>query len=118
MDSLERENHENAVIPHDLAAVSVGLIDGEVFLDLDYVLDSNADVDMNVIKTSDGKYVEVQGTGEESTFSADELAALLKGADVGFDALFAFQKRRSRALNEVFPHIRPVPRCWCYERKA
>ena len=56
-DALERENHENAVIPHDLAAVSVGLIDGEVFLDLDYILDSNADVDMNVIKTNDGKYV-------------------------------------------------------------
>ncbi|MEC7059262.1 MAG: hypothetical protein VXW90_03265 [Candidatus Thermoplasmatota archaeon] len=47
---------------------------------------------MNVIKTSDGKYVEVQGTGEESTFSADELTALLKGADTGMDALFAFQK--------------------------
>ena len=70
----------------------MGLIDGEVYLDLDYVLDSNADVDMNVIKTSDGKYVEVQGTGEESTFSADELSGLLKGADVGFETLFAFQK--------------------------
>ncbi len=92
LDDMERENHENAVIPHDLAAVSVGLIDGEVFLDLDYVLDSNADVDMNVIKTNDGKYVEVQGTGEESTFSADELTALLKGADKGMDVLFAFQK--------------------------
>ena len=96
LDALERENHENTVIPHDLAAVSVGLIDGEVYLDLDYVLDSNADVDMNVIKTSDGKYVEVQGTGEESTFSADELTALLKGADTGMDVLFAFQKE---ALN-------------------
>ena len=92
LDALERENHENTVIPHDLVAVSVGLIDGEVYLDLDYVLDSNADVDMNVIKTSDGKYVEVQGTGEESTFSGDELTALLKGADVGLDVLFAFQK--------------------------
>ena len=53
---------------HELAAVSVGLIDGEVYLDLDYDLDSNADVDMNVIKTSDGRYVEIQGTGK-STFS-------------------------------------------------
>ena len=92
LDALEREHHENKVIPHDLAAVSVGLIDGEVFLDLDYVLDSNADVDMNIIKTSDGKYVEVQGTGEESTFSADELTALLSGADKGLAELFAFQK--------------------------
>ena len=92
LNEIERTNHENTVIPHDMAAVSVGLVNGEVYLDLDYVLDSNADVDMNVIKTSDGKYVEVQGTGEESTFSADELTALLKGADVGLDVLFAFQK--------------------------
>lgn len=91
LSEVERAHHEQAVLPHDLAAVSVGLIDGEVYLDLDYVLDSNADVDMNVIKTSDGKYVEVQGTGEESTFSADELTALLKGADAGLEALFAFQ---------------------------
>jgi ribonuclease PH len=91
LSEVERAHHEQAVLPHDLAAVSVGLIDGDVYLDLDYVLDSNADVDMNVIKTSDGKYVEVQGTGEESTFSADELTALLKGADAGLEALFAFQ---------------------------
>jgi ribonuclease PH len=48
---------------------------------------------MNIIKTNDGKYVEVQGTGEESTFSADELTALLAGADKGMEALFAFQKQ-------------------------
>jgi ribonuclease PH len=45
-----------------------------------------------VIKTSDGRYVEVQGTGEEATFSSEELAGLLSGADVGLDTLFAFQK--------------------------
>ena len=92
LSETERENHENAVIPHDLAAISVGLIDGEVYLDLDYILDSNADVDMNVVKTADGKYVEVQGTGEESTFSGDELIALLARADGGIDALFEAQK--------------------------
>ena len=68
LSDAERLAHENRVIPHDLAAILVGLIDGDVYLDLDYVLDSNADVDMNVVKTSDGKYVELQGTGEESTF--------------------------------------------------
>ena len=83
--------HENRVIPHDLAAISVGLIDGEVYLDLDYVLDSNADVDMNVVKTSDGKYVELQGTGEESTFSQEEMFALIAQADAGLDALFEVQ---------------------------
>ena len=83
--------HENKVIPHDLAAISVGLIEGDVYLDLDYVLDSNADVDMNVVKTADGKYVELQGTGEESTFSGDELFALIAQADAGLDGLFEVQ---------------------------
>lgn len=92
MSDAERTNHENDVIPHDLAAVSVGLIDGDVYLDLDYILDSNADVDMNVIKTSDGRYVEIQGTGEESTFSAEELSALLASADGGMDSLFVHQQ--------------------------
>ena len=91
LSDKEKINHENEVIPHDLAALSVGLIDGEVYLDLDYVLDSNADVDMNVVKTSDGKYVEIQGTGEESTFSKEELSALLSQADAGLEALFEAQ---------------------------
>ena len=92
MSEAERTNHENDVIPHDLAAVSVGLIDGDVYLDLDYILDSNADVGMNVIKTSDGRYVEIQGTGEESTFSAEELSGLLASADGGMETLFQHQK--------------------------
>ena len=91
LSDAEKLAHENRVIPHDLAAISVGLIDGEVYLDLDYVLDSNADVDMNVVKTSDGKYVELQGTGEESTFSGEELFALIAQADAGLDALFEVQ---------------------------
>ena len=87
----QQMEHENKVIPHDLAAISVGLIEGDVYLDLDYVLDSNADVDMNVVKTADGKYVELQGTGEESTFSSEELFALIAQADVGLDGLFEVQ---------------------------
>ena len=91
LSEAEHQAHENRVLPHDLAAISVGLIDGEVYLDLDYILDSNADVDMNIVKTSDGKYVELQGTGEESTFSGEELFALIAQADVGLDALFEVQ---------------------------
>ena len=87
----QQVEHEAAVLPHDLAAVSVGVVNGDVYLDLDYVLDSNADVDMNVIKTSDGRYVEVQGTGEESTFSAEELTQLLACADGGLTSLFELQ---------------------------
>jgi ribonuclease PH len=87
----QQMEHENKVIPHDLAAISVGLIEGDVYLDLDYILDSNADVDMNVVKTADGKYVELQGTGEESTFSGEELFALIAQADAGLDGLFEVQ---------------------------
>ena len=87
----QQTEHENRVIPHDLAAISVGLIEGDVYLDLDYVLDSNADVDMNVVKTADGKYVELQGTGEESTFSGEELSSLIALADAGLDGLFEVQ---------------------------
>ncbi len=91
LSNAEQQAHESRVIPHDLAAISVGLINGDVYLDLDYVLDSNADVDMNIVKTSDGKYVELQGTGEESTFSGEELSALIAQADAGLDALFEVQ---------------------------
>ena len=83
----EAQEHENRVIPHDLSAISVGLIGESVYLALDYNLDSNADVDMNVAGTSDGKFVEIQGTGEESTFSYDELQELLDMARNGLTQL-------------------------------
>ena len=91
LSKAESRNHENKVIPHDLSAISVGLVGEEVYLDLDYILDSNADVDMNVVGTSDGKFVEVQGTGEESTFSYDELQALLDMARNGLKQLSEMQ---------------------------
>ena len=56
-----------------VAAVSVGLVDGEARLDLDYAEDSAADVDMNVVKTSTGRYIELQGTAEGKTFDDDQL---------------------------------------------
>ena len=88
----EQMAHELRVMEHDVAAISVGLIDGKSYLDLDYNLDSNADVDMNVVKVSNGAFVEVQGTGEESTYQRDELDALLDMADIGFSSLFEMQK--------------------------
>ena len=69
LTTTEARNHENKVIPHDLSAISVGLIGEDVYLDLDYILDSNADVDMNVVGTADGKFVEVQGTGEAVSYT-------------------------------------------------
>ncbi|MCS5529295.1 MAG: ribonuclease PH [Candidatus Poseidoniales archaeon] len=83
--------HELAVMPNDVAALSVGMVDGEVRTDLDYILDSNADVDMNVVMTSDGGFVEVQGTGEEATYTREELDAMIDAATIGISELHAFQ---------------------------
>ncbi|MGB0622889.1 MAG: ribonuclease PH [Candidatus Thalassarchaeaceae archaeon] len=87
----EKLDHENSVIRNNVAAVSVGLIGDDIFLDLDYILDSNADVDMNVIMTSDGEFVEVQGTGEESTYTREQLNSLLDMAEKGNSLLHQMQ---------------------------
>ena len=75
-----------------VAAVSVGVIDGEARLDLDYPEDVRAEVDMNVVMTSEGKYVEVQGTGEHGTFDRPALDRLLGLADGGIMTLLLAQK--------------------------
>ena len=59
-----------------MAAVSAGVVGGEVVLDLPYEEDSRAEVDMNVVATGSGRFVEVQGTGEEATFSNEQLGQL------------------------------------------
>lgn len=79
-------------IKDGIAAVSVGLIDGRAVLDLDYELDVAADVDMNVVMTASGKFVEIQGTGEEATFDDEELATLLSLAKKGIKELVKMQK--------------------------
>lgn len=74
-----------------VAAVSVGVIDGEPRLDLDYAEDVRAGVDMNVVMSSEGRFVEVQGTGEHGTFGRGELDALLGLAEGGIASLHAAQ---------------------------
>jgi ribonuclease PH len=76
-----------------LAATSVGIVKGNIFLDLNYQEDSKAEVDMNVVMTGDGKIVEVQATGEKKAFSEDELNDLLKTAKKGVNQLFEIQKK-------------------------
>ncbi len=95
----ERKKHEYRVMPNDVAALSVGLLEGEVWTDLDYILDSNADVDMNVVMTSDGTFVEVQGTGEESTYSREQLDMLLNSATKGISELHNLQKEIITSIN-------------------
>jgi ribonuclease PH len=74
------------------AAISVGIVQALPSLDLDYSEDSTAEVDMNVVMTGAGKFIEVQGTAEGAAFSRDELEALLGLAEAGIDEIFALQR--------------------------
>ena len=91
LNEQDRKDHERSVMPNDVAALSVGVVDGKVWTDLDYSLDSNADVDMNVVMTSSGQFVEVQGTGEEATYSRDELDELVDAAVTGITKINKIQ---------------------------
>ena len=75
-----------------VAGVSVGIIKGEARLDLEYIEDVVADVDMNVVMSSEGRFVEVQGTGENGTFDRAELSTLLALATKGLVELDALQQ--------------------------
>jgi ribonuclease PH len=82
-----------AVLKEPVAAVSVGIVDGEPRLDLPYAEDSRADVDMNIVMTAGRSLIEVQGTAENATFSRKELDHLLDLASAGIDQLTAHQRR-------------------------
>lgn len=75
-----------------VAAISVGIVDGAPTLDLDYARDVKADVDMNVVMTGGGRFIELQGTGEEATFDDAELASLIQLAKQGIQELTKIQK--------------------------
>lgn len=75
-----------------LAAVSVGVVEGQVLCDLCYEEDFAAEVDMNVVMTESGTFVEVQGTAEESPFTSDQLQAMLSSAENGISALISEMK--------------------------
>ena len=78
---------QNPVIAK-VAAISVGKVKGEILLDLEYSEDSLAEVDMNIVMNDKYEFIEIQGTGEEATFSYDELIKFIDVAKVGFEKLF------------------------------
>jgi ribonuclease PH len=94
--AFERLRKQGAIarvpIASYVAATSVGIVDGVPLLDLAYDEDSRAEVDMNVVKTSDGRYIELQGTAETEPFDRARLDALLGLADKGIDTLIARQR--------------------------
>lgn len=90
--SMEMGIIDNMPVTESIAAVSVGIVGGRPMLDLTYEEDSTADVDMNVIMTGSGHFVEVQGTAENNTFSRVEMDALLGLAEKGAAELIEIQR--------------------------
>ena len=88
------------IIKDSLAAISVGIVDGEERLDLEYVEDRDAEVDMNLVMTGKGQFIEVQGTGEESTFTRTQLDRLLELGAAGILEISGLQKA---TLGERWP---------------
>lgn len=90
---LEAEKIKTFPIHDFLGAVSVGVsAEGDMLLDLNYEEDSAANVDMNIVMTGGGEFVEVQGTGEEATFSYQQLQSMLQLAQTGIETIFEEQK--------------------------
>jgi len=91
---LKKENIINEIPVKDyIAAVSVGVVDGKLCLDLDYEKDSKAEVDMNVVMTGAGKLVEVQGTAEKNPFSKKDLDKMISLAEKGIKKLIDIQRK-------------------------
>jgi ribonuclease PH len=82
-----------------VGAVSVGIVDGEPLLDLDYVEDSSAEVDLNVVMTGSGRLVEVQATAEGAPFSRDDLDEMLALGAQGIDEISAAQRAAAEAVH-------------------
>jgi len=89
---LARKAIERSPLRDSVAAVSVGVVAGRVMLDLCYEEDSRAEVDMNVVATGEGRFVEVQGTAEQGTFSGEDLAAMTALASAGILELTRLQR--------------------------
>jgi ribonuclease PH len=90
----------SGVLADSVAAVSVGVVEGEPRLDLEYVEDRDAEVDLNLVMTGTGRLIEVQGTGEETTFTREQLNQLLDLGEAGVQAITAAQKQ---ALGKAWP---------------
>jgi len=94
-------------VVRQVAAVSVGYVDGVPMLDLEYCEDSVAEVDMNVVATADGELIEIQGTGEQRPFPRRELEVLLDLAASGIEQLVAAQ---NRVLAPILAEVEAVRR--------
>ena len=88
------------IVTDSVAAISVGIVDGEERLDLEYVEDRDAEVDMNLVMTGSGRFIEVQGAGEEATFTAEQLFRLI---DLGTAGVAEVTRAQKAALGVAWP---------------
>ena len=92
LQTLEFDHGASYPLSDSVAAISVGIVDGEPELDLDYEKDFAAEVDMNVVMTGNRQFIELQGTGEESTFTEDQLLSLIQLGKAGVSQVTEAQK--------------------------
>jgi len=102
-DAFKKLMDEGIILENPLkewvAAISVGIVNSKIVVDLDYEKDSNAEVDMNVIMTESGKFIEIQGTAETEPFTDAELSSMLAEAKKGIKQLIKFQKLSIKSEN-------------------
>lgn len=99
---MDEEIVDQMPLRHLVSAVSVGMVQSEMLLDLDYPEDSEAEVDMNVVKTDSGQFVEIQATAEKTPFSNKEFDALLDLANIGIKELIQHQKDTLKEKSLLF----------------
>jgi ribonuclease PH len=99
---IDRPKTRLPMLTGAVAAVSVGMVDGQPVLDLDYVEDSGAEVDMNVVRTDKGQYVELQGTAETTPFDRVAMNQMVDLADLGIERLLQVQ---ADALGDLLPRL-------------
>lgn len=103
LERLRREGSlEVSVLFDYVGAVSVGIVEGEVLLDLDYREDSQAQVDMNIVMTGKNQFVELQGTAEKAPFSREKLERMI---DLGRDGIAALHQHQEDTLSSVFEDL-------------
>ena len=104
--ALKKMMDENIIdqmpLKYLVSGVSVGIVEGEVLLDLDYIEDAKAEIDMNVVETEKGQLVEIQATAEKKPFSKKELSTLLSLADKGIKELIQVQKEVLKKKSLLF----------------
>jgi ribonuclease PH len=99
---LDEKVIDRMPLRHLVAGISVGIVRGELLLDLDYSEDSAAETDMNVVQTDRGQFLEVQATAEKEPFSRTSLNALLRLADLGLTEIITIQKEALKKKSLLF----------------